>query len=180
MKTTMFKVHSVYSKEDILEMEKVATQKLRRRSLAAAGVVLILYVAMLLWGSVKIAGHIELAALIPNSVLDVVILVALFCTFVMMISMPYHRRNKVLKEVPGGVLKANYYFYEKTFQYGWGNDFRTIAYMNVQEFRSLPTAFFIKTDEAYYWVKKVDFEIGTPEDFYNYMKKKVTCKIIEK
>ncbi len=180
MKNTMFKVHSVYSKEDILEMEKVATEKLRRRSLAAAGAVLIFYAAILLWGSVKTSGHIKLSVLIPNSTLDVVILTAILCTFVMMISMPYYRRNKVLKEIPGGVLKANYYFYEKTFQYGWGNDFRTIAYMNVQKFRSLPNAFFIKTDEAYYWVKKVDFETGTPEDFYDYMKKKVSCKITEK
>ena len=168
MKNTMFKVHSVYSKEDIVQMEKMATRKLRHRSMLAAGIVLLLYVGLLLWASVQETGQIVLAFLIPASVLE------------LMLSMPYHKANKTIKEAPGGVIKANYYFYEKTFQYGWGNRFATIAYMDVQEFWNLPTAFYIKAEDLSYWVKKTDFEVGTPEAFAQYMKEKINCKVVEK
>lgn len=180
MKNTMFKVHSVYSKEDIVQMEKMATRKLRHRSMLAAGIVLLLYVGLLLWTSVQETGQIVLAFLIPASVLELIVVVTVICTFVMMLSMPYHKANKTIKEASGGVIKANYYFYEKTFQYGWGNRFATIAYMEVQEFWNLPTAFYIKAEDLSYWVKKTDFEVGTPEAFAQYMKEKINCKVVEK
>lgn len=180
MKNTMFKVHSVYSKKDIVQMEKMATRKLRYRSMIAAGVVLILYAAILLWMSVQETGHIVLAFLIPANMLDIIILAAAASTFVMMLTMPYYKSSRALKEAPGGVIKANYYFYEKTFQYGWGSRFATIAYMDVQEFWNLPAAFYIKADDLSYWIKKEDFEVGTPEAFAKYMKEKIRCKVVEK
>ncbi len=181
MKNTMFKVHSVYSKEDIVQMEKMATRKLRHRSMFAAGIILLLYVGLLLWTSVQETGQIVLAFLIPASVLEMIVVVTVICTFVMMLSMPYHKANRTIKEAPGGVIKGNYYFYEKTFQYGWGNHFATIAYMDVQEFWNLPTAFYIKAEDLSYWIKKTDFEVGTPEEFAQYIKGKIHCKkVVEK
>ncbi|MDO4276583.1 MAG: hypothetical protein Q4D16_23220 [Eubacteriales bacterium] len=177
MKTTEFKVHTIYSKDDILQMEKVSSQKLRRISLTVTGIVFVLYVAVVLWEASKGDGHVSLFSFVSGGVLDAVLIIALLCTIAMMVSLPYLQRRKILKAVPGGVLKANYYFYEKTFQYGWGNSFTSVAYINIQEFRNLANTFFIKADGVAYWIKKSDFQVGNPEDFLEFMKGKVKCKV---
>lgn len=178
MKTTEFKVHTIYSKDDILQMEKVSSQKLRRISLTVTGIVFVLYLAVVLWEASKGDGHASLFSFISGGVLDAILIIALLCTIVLMFSLPYLQRRKILKAVPGGILKANYYFYEKTFQYGWGNSFTSVAYINIQEFRNLANTFFIKADGVAYWIKKSDFEVGTPEEFMEFMKGKVKCKIL--
>lgn len=178
MRTTEFKVHTIYSKDDILQMQKVASQKLRRLSLTVTGIVFVLYVAVVLWEASKGEGHASLFSFVSGGVLDGILIAALLCTIVLMVSLPYLQRRKILKAVPGGVLKANYYFYEKTFQYGWGESFTTIAYVNIEEFRNLANTFFIKADGVAYWVKKSDFQVGTPENFLEFMRGKVKCKIV--
>lgn len=178
MKTTEFKVHTIYSKDDILQMEKVSSQKLRRISLTVTGIVFVLYLAVVLWEASKGDGHASLFSFISGGVLDAILIIALLCTIVLMFSLPYLQRRKILKAVPGGILKANYYFYEKTFQYGWGNSFTSVAYINIQEFRNLANTFFIKADGVAYWIKKSDFEVGTPEEFMEFMKGKVKCKVL--
>lgn len=177
MKTTEFKVHSAYSKEDILKMQKTASRKMRMTSLAVTGLVFVLYAAAVLWEASKGEGHASLFSFVPGSTLDVILLAALAFSIVMIIILPYLQRNKILKAVPGGVLKANYYFYEKTFQYGWGNSFTSIAYVDIQEFLNLENTFYIKARDVSYWIKKEDFEVGTPEEFLKFMQGKVKCKI---
>lgn len=177
MRTTEFKVHTVYSKEDILQMEKVSTRKLRLRSLVITVAVFVLYLAIILWGVVKGTGHVSLFPEGTSRVLDIILLAALAVCIVVMIGLPYWKRNKILKSVPGGILKANYYFYEKTFQYGWGNTYSSIAYVDIEVFKDLPNSFFIEAKGLTYWVKKSDFQVGKSEAFLEFMKGKVRCKI---
>ena len=180
MKTTEFKVRTTYSKEDILRMEKVSCRKSTRINLAISIAVFVLYLAVVIWEDIKGQGHVSLFSFIPGSVLDVVLLAALLFSIILMVSLPYFRRRDIMKAAPQGGLKANYYFYEKTFQYGWGSCYSTIAYMDIEDFVNLPNTFFFKANDLNYWVKKTDFEVGTPEEFYEFMKSRVRCKIIDK
>ncbi|HJB28721.1 MAG TPA: hypothetical protein IAA06_07995 [Candidatus Blautia faecavium] len=180
MRKTEFKVHTIYSREDILQMEKVSGRKMRHLGLGITGAVFILYLAVVLWEVVQGDGHACIFPFISGGVLDVVLLAILAICFVMIFCMPYLQRHKILKDLPGGVLKANYYFYERTFQYGWGETFTTVGYVEIQEFISLPNSFYIKAKDVSYWVKKSDFQVGTPEEFLEFMKGKVKCKVIEK
>lgn len=177
MKKTEFKVHTIYTDEDILQMEKVSTQKMRRLSLAVSGMVFVLYVAVIFWETLRGQGHASLFSSIPGNVLNAVLLAALALSILFTLYMPYYRRRRILKSVPGGVLKANYYFYEKTFQYGWGDNFVSVAYVSIEEFRNLPNTFFIRADSVAYWVKKSDFEVGTAEEFLEFMSGKLRCGI---
>lgn len=177
MKTTEFKVHSVYSKDDIVKMQKIASRKMRLSGLALTGIAFILYLALFLWDFSKGETSENLFQFIVGRPMDIILLAALAFSFVMSILLPYFQANKILKAVPGGVLKANYYFYEKTFQYGWGNKFSSIGFVEIQELFNLEKAFYIKANDVSYWIKKEDFEVGTPEDFLTYMQGKVKCKI---
>lgn len=177
MKTTEFKVHAAYKKDDILKMQKVSNKKKRMISLAGTGIVFVLYVAVVLWEASRGEARPSLFSFIPGSTLDVILLAALAFSIVLTLIMPYLQTNKLMKSIPGGVLKANYYFYERTFQYGWGNSFETIGYVEIQEFVNLEEAFYIKAKDVSYWIKKADFEVGTPEAFLTFMQGKVKCKI---
>lgn len=180
MRKTEFKVHTIYSKDDILQMEKVSGRKMRYIGLGVTGGVFLLYLAVVLWEVFKGEGQASIFPFISGGVLDVVLLAILAICFVMIFCMPYFQRHKILKDVPGGVLKANYYFYERTFQYGWGENFTTVGYVEIQEFKSLEDAFYIKAKDVSYWVKKADFQVGTPENFLEFMKERVKCKVTEK
>lgn len=173
MKKTEFKVHSIYSKEDILQMQKVATGKMRRKSLAVTVALFAVYGATVLWEMRKGEGHASLFSFVSGGVLDAVLLTALLISIIMVISLPYLQRRRILKSVPGGVLKANYYFYEKTFQYGWGDNFVTVAYTDIEDFRELSNTFFFKAKGTAYWVKKEDFVVETPEKFLEFITMKV-------
>lgn len=177
MKVTSFKVHTIYSKEDILQMEKVASRKLRTIGLTTSILIFVLYLAVVIWEASKGGEAVSVFSFITGSTLNTILLLALLCAIIVLIAWPYIRQRKMVKSLPGGVLKANYYFYEKTFEYGWGENFSKIAYVDIEEFRNLQNSFFIKANGIVYWVKKSDFEVGTPEDFLEYMKKKVKCKI---
>lgn len=177
MRSTEFKVHTVYSKEDILQMEKVSTRKQRLISLIITVTVIVLYFSMVLWSAVKGTGHVSLFPEGTSRVLDIILLAALVVCIAVLAGLPYWKCNKILKSVPGGILKANYYFYEKTFQYGWGNAYSSIAYVDINVFKELPNSFFIEAKGLTYWVKKSDFQVGDPEAFLEFMKGKVRCKI---
>ena len=172
MKKTEFKVHTVYSKEDILQMQKIAGSRFRKRSLAVTGVVFILYVAVVLWERSQGEGYASLFSFISGSMLDAILISVLIFTMILIYSIPYFQRNKILKTV-GGELKANFYFYGKTFQYGWGESFSTIAYAKIQEFRELPKTFYFKAGDVAYWIKKEDFVLGTPEAFSSFIQDKI-------
>lgn len=173
MKKTEFKVHSIYSKEDILQMQKVATGKLRRNSLVVTIALFLIYVGIVLWEMKNGEGYASIFSFVSGGVLNAVLLAALLLSIVMVISLPYMQRNKILKSVPGGVLKVNYYFYEKTFQYGWGENFVTVGYKEIEDFRELPNTFFFKARGTAYWVKKEDFEVGSPEKFLEFISGKI-------
>lgn len=179
MKKTEFKVHTIYSKQDILQMEKVSIRKLRLTGIVILSAVLVLYAAVFLWETVQGEGY---ASLLPSKsgALDIVLMAALAFALAILAALPHIQTRRILKNAPGGVLKANYYFYEKTFQYGWGDTFQTIAYAEIQEFRILPNTFYMKAKDLSYWVKKADFVTGDPEKFSEYMKQKVSCKVAEK
>lgn len=180
MKKTEFKVHTIYSKEDILQMQKVSTRRLRSISLSVTGLVFVLYLAVVLWEMKKGEGYASIFSFASGGVLDAILLSILALCIVLVISMPYLQRSRILKKAPDGVLKANYYFYEKTFQYGWGDSFSTVAYVEIEEFVHLPNTFFIRAKDVTYWIKKKDFQVGTPEAFWDFMKKKVKCKVTDR
>lgn len=176
MKTTEFKVHTIYTKEDIMQMQKVATRTLRRMGLLVTGVIFVLYMAVVLWEAAKGEGFASVFSFVAGGVLDVILLVALALSLVIISLLPWIQTRRILKAAPAGGLRANFYFYKKTFQYGWGDCFTTIPYGNIQEFRPLENTFYIKADNVSYWVKKSDFEVGTPEGFQSFMESKVTKK----
>lgn len=179
-KTTEFKVHTIYSKADILQMQKISGRKLRTISLSVTGVIFILYLAVVLWEVKKGEGHASVFSFVSGGVLDAVLLAILLMCIAMVIAMPYLQTNKILRTVPGGVLKANYYFYDKTFQYGWGESFSSVAYVDIEEMIQLPNTFYIRAKDVSYWVKKSDFQVGTPDKFWEFMKNKVKCKVSDK
>ncbi|MDY5663677.1 MAG: hypothetical protein SPF46_04330, partial [Blautia sp.] len=143
MKTTEFKVHTIYSKQDILQMEKVSTRIIRMRLLLVTLVAFLLYFAVVVYGIATGKGHVSLFPEGTNKVVDVILLAAMVICIIIVLVLPYWNRNKILKNVPGGVLKANYYFYEKTFQYGWGSTFSTTAYVDITVFKELENSFYI-------------------------------------
>ncbi|MDQ9825427.1 hypothetical protein RFZ44_19185, partial [Acinetobacter sp. 163] len=89
-----------------------------------------------------------------------VLLGGLIAGIVILAVLPRIQTKRILKDLPGGILKANYYFYEKTFEYGWGNHFTSIGYVEIQEFLNLEKTFYIKARDVAYWIKKEDFEVG--------------------
>lgn len=177
MRTTEFKVHTVYSKEDILKMQKISLGKFRMISICITGLVCALYIALIIWSEVTGTERASLFSFMPGAVLDIILVAVLVFAMLVLFLLPHIQCRQILKAAPGGVLKANFYFYEKTFQYGWGNSFATIAYAEVEEFRNLEKTFYLKAKDISYWIKKTDFEVGTPEDFLEYIKTKVKCKI---
>lgn len=178
MRTTEFKVHTIYSKEDILKMQKITMGKFRTISVAITGLVLILYAALLIWTNTTGQERESLFSFMSNATLDTILIAALVFSMIVVILLPYIQTKQILKAAPGGVLRANFYFYEKTFQYGWGNSFTTIAYPEVEEFRVLNHTFYLKAKGIAYWIKKSDFEVGEAEAFLTYIKSKIKCKII--
>ena len=177
MRTTEFKVHTIYNKDDILKMQKFTIGKFRKISLIITGLICLLYVALIVWSNITGTERASLFSSIPNGTLDTILIAVLVFVMAVIFALPYIQCRQIIKAAPGGVLKANFYFYEKTFQYGWGNSFTTVAYMEIEEFRNLENTFYIKANGVSYWIKKSDFEVGTPEGFWDYMKSKVKCKI---
>lgn len=161
-------------------MQKVSGRRLRNISLSVTGGIFVLYLAVVLWEVIKGEGHASLFSFVSGGVLDAVLLAILAICLVMVFSMPYLQTNKILGAAPGGVLKANYYFYEKTFQYGWGESFTSVAYIDIEEIINLPNTFYIRAKDVSYWVKKDDFQVGTPDKFWEFMKSKVRCKMTDK
>lgn len=177
MRTTEFKVHSAYTKEDILKMQKTAIRKMRTIGLGVTGFVFVLYLAVVIWAKLKGSQRPSIFSFVSGGTLDMVLLALLALCMGMMFLMPYMQARKLTKDLPGGVLKANYYFYEKTFQYGWGNHFTATAYADIEEVVNLEEAFYLKAKDVSYWVKKSDFEVGTPEEFLTFIRTKVTCPV---
>lgn len=177
MKTTEFKVHSIYSKEDIRQMQKVVNRKMRTIGLSVSVVVFILYVAVLIWEWNENGKTSSLFTSVSGNVLNLVLLGGLIAGIAVLTMLPRIQAKRILKDLPGGVLKANYYFYEKTFEYGWGNHFTSTGYVEIQEFLNLEKTFYIKARDVSYWIKKEDFEVGNAEDFLKFMERKVKCKI---
>lgn len=161
-------------------MQKVSGRRLRNISLSVTGGIFVLYLAVVLWEVIKGEGHASLFSFVSGGVLDAVLLAILAICLVMVFSMPYLQTNKILGAAPGGVLKANYYFYEKTFQYGWGESFTSVAYIDIEEIINLPNTFYIRAKDVSYWVKKDDFQVGTPDKFWEFMKSKVRYKMTDK
>ncbi len=172
MKTIHFKVHSVYSKKDIVRMQKLATRKNRKRTIIVLVVVLVMYLLLGVLSAVVGGQPVSPLSILPSGALDLILMAAMVFTICLMITAPYFQAHKILKDAPGGELKANIYFYDQTFKYGWGNSFSTVAYMDIQEFRVLDDAFFIKAKDLSYWVKKVDFEMGDAERFREFLEEK--------
>lgn len=180
MKKTEFKVHTIYAKDDLLKMEKVAYRKSRVIGLLITELVFLFYLGAVMWAVSLKDDRISSFPLISGGIGDVVVLVILAACMLALYFMPYYQRHKILKEAPGGVLKANYYFYEKTFQYGWGDTFTSVGYVEIQELVNLSDAFYIKARDLSYWVKKSDFQVGNADSFLEFMKAKVKCKVTDK
>ena len=172
MKTTEFKVHSIYSKEDIQQMQKVVNRKMRTIGLSVSVVVFILYLAVLVWEWNENGKTSSLFTSVSGNVLNLILLGGLIAGIVVLAVLPRIQAKRILKDLPGGVLKANYYFYEKTFEYGWGNHFTSTGYVEIQEFLNLEKTFYIKARDVSYWIKKEDFEVGNAEDFLKFMEGK--------
>lgn len=174
MKTTEFKVHTIYTKDDILQMQKVVTRPIRRIGLLITGAIFVVYLAAVLWELARGEGFSSVFSFVDGGVLDAVLLIILAVVLAVLAALPYLQTRGILKSAPKGGLRANFYFYGKTFQYGWGDCFTTIPYAKIQEFRPLEKTFYIKADDTSYWVKKSDFQVGTPEKFQTFMEEKIS------
>lgn len=176
MSTIEFKVHTQYNKSDILKMEKISIRKFRKKNMLVTGIAFLLYGAFMIY---KTAAGITDSLFWGKNILDWVLLTLLAMGFGISWAFPYFQTSKIIKAGQEGKLKANFYFHKKYFQYGWGGEYNTISYRQVQEFLNLDHTFYIKADQVSYWIKKEDFEIGTPEAFYTFMLEKLDNKCIK-
>lgn len=179
MKKTEFKVHTIYAKEDILQMQKCTEAKRRKIGLWVLGMIFVIYAAVVIYQVTAGAERPSVIPFITGDVLDMILLIVLAGSIVFLAVLPYVQTKRILKAAPGGVLKANFYFYERTFQYGWGDAFTTIGYTEIQELRYLPNTIYIKAKDVAYWVKKSDFQVGTAEGLMEFLRNKVKCEIKE-
>lgn len=179
MRKTEFKVHTIYSKEDIIQMQKYTEAKKRKYGSVILGIIFVIYLAVVIWQLLTGAESASVIPFITGDVLDIFLLAVLVFSLVYLFFLPNIQTRKILKTVPGGVLKANFYFYEKTFQYGWGDTFTTVGYREIEELRYLSNTIFMKANDVTYWVKKSDFQVGTPEGLMEFLRDKVICKIKE-
>ncbi len=172
MKTIHFKVNSVFTKKDVERMQKQAARKTNLRILIIIAVVIVAYVVTALFGAWLAEEPFTPSIFIPDGIFDAVLIAALLVAVAFAVISPYYKARKMIKDAPGGEIKAILYFYDRTFRYGWGNSFSTIAYVDIQEFRVLDDAFYIRADDLSYWVKKADFEMGKAEDFQKFIESK--------
>lgn len=176
MKTPLFKIHTKYSKEDIFQMQKISTLGFRRIGLTASVALLILYAAVLIWQKSAGQPHATLFPGIPGLVLDCILVIFLLFCIAFTAALPYLQQRRILKAVPGGELRASYYFYDKMFQYGWGSNFSIFYYSEIEDFRDLPNSFYIKAKGTGFWVKKNDFSPETCDAFSVFIKDKISRK----
>lgn len=70
-----------------------------------------------------------------------------------------------------------FYFYEKHIKIKCGRKFDRLKYFEIHRVFETPTHFFLYTDEEHSLIiSKEGFEIGTSEDFTNFIKKKCLLK----
>lgn len=70
-----------------------------------------------------------------------------------------------------------FYFYEKHIKIKCGRKFDRLKYFEIHRVFETPSHFFLYTDEEHSLIiSKEGFEIGTPEDFTNFIKRKCLLK----
>lgn len=143
----------------------------RKNSLKNLGICLIIgvfYVGILIYNHVT--GQ-ESASLfhINGNLIDMILISLLLICIALIFIMPYLQARKTYKACPDGILKANFYFYERNFQYGWGNHYDTIPYSSVKEVKFLKNGIYFETEKTGYWVKENDFVTGEKENFKEFL-----------
>lgn len=176
MDTIKFKVHTQYDRKDILKMEKISVRKFRKKNMLVTGIAFLLYGAFMVY---KMAAGIDDSLFFGKNILDWILLTLLAMGFGISWAFPYFQTGKIMKVSQEGKLKANFYFHEKYFQYGWGGEYSTVSYRQIQEFMNLEHTFYLKADQVSYWIKKEDFVIGTWEAFYTFMLEKSDCRCLK-
>ena len=78
---------------------------------------------------------------------------------------PYQATRQILKDKKDKVIKANYYFYKKGFQYGWGDRYLNVPYSEIKHIEEKSEGWFLKAADVVYWVKNTDFERGDSGTF---------------
>lgn len=160
-------------------MQKAAVEKMRRRGFLATGIIFFLYLVLVVWEAFDKGG---LAAAFPaaGGIMDAILLIGLAVSVAGLLAMPYYQTRKIMKGAPAGGPRYNFYFYEKSFQYGWGDSFKTVFYSQVQKFRIMEDVVYIQANDIGYLVKMQDFQVGTAEDFLRFMEEKLPEKIVKK
>lgn len=166
--TALYKVRTVYQKKDVLRMQKLANEKTRRMFFIAAVVALVASLVLLYWSSTGEGQNVAFLGISAKSI-SVVLAVAVVVSMVLIVLQPYHHTRKILKDKKDQIIKANFYFYKKGFQYGWGDNYRSISYQQVRDYREMEDGYFFQAEDVVYWVKKEDFERGDGKEFSKFM-----------
>ncbi len=166
--TALFKVHTIYKKEDVLKMQKLVGQRFQLTYRCIAIVLEVILLAILWWSvsggnqGMKILG-------IPVTAASVVLVIAVAASLAWVELKPYQMTRKILKDKKDHVIKANYYFYKKGFQYGWGEQYLNVPYSQIRHIEERDEGWFFKAGEVVYWVKNTDFERGDSKKFGEFM-----------
>ena len=161
--TALYKVHTVYKKEDVLKMQKLVGQRFQLIYRCIAIVVEIILLAVCLWSrsggsKIQIFG-------ISLTVAAVILLIAVAASLIIVELRPYQATRQILKDKKDKVIKANYYFYKKGFQYGWGDRYLNVSYSEIKHIEEREEGWFFKAGDVVYWVKNTDFERGDSKTF---------------
>ena len=166
--TALYKVRTVYQKKDVLRMQKLANEKTRRMFFIAAVVALVASLVLLYWSSTSEGQNVAFFGISAKSI-SIVLAVAVVASMVLIVLQPYHHTRKILKDKKDQMIKANFYFYKKGFQYGWGDNYRSISYKQVRDYREMEDGYFFQSEDVVYCVKKEVFERGDSMEFSKFM-----------
>ncbi|HIY18180.1 MAG TPA: YcxB family protein [Candidatus Blautia avistercoris] len=170
MAAVMFKIQTQYNKKEILKLQWMTGQKTAVRNLIICLAVGVIYIGLFIYNQVTGQSSGSLFHIGGNIVDGILIGLLAVCVGLIFL-LPYLQARKVYKKCPGGVLKANFYFYQKNFQYGWGSQFETIPYSAIQEVRYIKDGIYLEANQKGYWIKD-DFVIGEKENFLKFMESK--------
>ena len=159
--TAMYKVHTVYKKEDVLKMQKLVGKRFQLTYLCISVLVEVLLLAISIWS----AGSGRKFLGIPLTTASVILMIAVAVSLILVELRPYQATRQILKDKKDKVIKANYYFYKKGFQYGWGERYLNVPYSEIKHIEEKSEGWFLKAADVVYWVKNTDFERGDSGTF---------------
>ena len=100
----MYKVHTVYKKEDVLKMQKLVGKRFQLTYRCISVLVEVLLLAISIWS----AGSGRKFLGIPLTTASVILMIAVAVSLILVELRPYQATRQILKDKKDKVIKANY------------------------------------------------------------------------